>query len=175
MSALKRESAVTISPFLMSRGMAVRQRPERLRFMLPTRRRVRGSRRGRRLQAGGPAPPLVDVNAVGFTIALHGFPVFGDVGARFRELLPGDGVAAGGDFHHFDAMFDGADVEAEPATDAVFFTHLRLWAGEDGVEAAVGGGIVRVGGYAFAGRVDEVDALVRRVVAGDVAEVALDA
>ena len=91
------------------------------------------------------------------------------------QLLPGDRRAARRDFHHFNAALHGADVEAKPAAHAIGLTDHRTGPLGGGFHLAVG--LWRVGvrfdHQAFG--VDQVNALMRRVVAGDVAEVALDA
>ena len=88
------------------------------------------------------------------------------------DLLPGDVLADGGLLDHFDAAFNGTNVEAETAANTIIFADVNAGAGFNGLFAAIGADVVgvRLNDAAVLG--DEVDALMSGVVAGDVTEIA---
>ena len=111
----------------------------------------------------------MDVNSGSLAIGLHGLPVFGDLGLLLGDFAPGNGLAAGRNLDHGDAIVHRTHVIAEAAAYAIVFANLRLRAGFNRFVPAVGADVIgkRLNQRAI-GR-DEVDALVGGVVAGDVA------
>src|SRR5690606_6413983 len=119
----------------------------------------------------------VDVYAHLGAVGVHRVPVGGDGRARAHQLVPRHAGPLRRHLDHRDAALDGADQAAEVAADAVLLPYARLRALAVGPDAGLEAGAVT----GQRGRVDahavdrEVYALVRALVAGDVAEVALDA
>src|SRR5580704_7895887 len=129
-----------------------------------------------RAQAGVPVPQaLVDVDAHLRAIFLHFLTIFGDFGLGLRKLVPGDRRAAGRLFDHMNAIFHRADVVAQAAAYAIVLADDDLGTRADGFGFAVGAHVVGGGWNHGAARRDQVDALMRGVIASDVAEVAADA
>src|SRR5580658_11112527 len=81
--------------------------------------------------------PLVDMNACSLAVFLHGSPVFSDLGAGLRKLVPGNRCAAGWLLHHGDAVVHRANVVAEAAAYAIFFADSRIRAAGGGFHLAV--------------------------------------
>src|SRR6266536_1799868 len=117
----------------------------------------------------------VNIDSHLLSIFLHLFPVLGYVPLRLRELSPGDRWATGRFINHSNAIFHGANVIAEPAADTILFAHVNAGTRTDGLFLTIRLNVVGLGldhGAIFG---DQVDALVGRVVASDVAKIAPDA
>src|SRR5579885_2890461 len=108
-------------------------------------------------------------------ILLHSLPVFGHFGPRFRKLIPRDRVAPGRNLGHLDAFLHRTDVITKTAADTIPFPDARLRPVRNRLGPPVRCRVPRVGLNCLAWGIDEVDALVRRVVAGRVAEITFDA
>src|ERR1019366_3366457 len=127
------------------------------------------------LRISSPMEPLMNLNPHFLTVRFHRFPVFGHLWLGLHELIPGDRFASRRQFHHLNAVLHGADVIAEPATHAVLFAHARLRPGGHSFRAPVGPDVPRIRRDHCARWIDQIDALMGRVIARDVAQVALDA
>ena len=101
----------------------------------------------------------MDVNICFLAILFHLFP-FEHFGALLGEFVPGNVRSAGVNLDHRNAIIYRANFRTEIATYAVFFPHYRL---KSRLEFAVQLHALHI------------DALVGCVVAGDVAEIAMDA
>src|ERR1700730_1894964 len=108
-------------------------------------------------------------------ILLHFLPVFSHFRLGLRKLIPGDRGASGRFFDHLDAIFDRTNVEAETAAPAIILADNDLWTRADGFSFAVGTRVIGGGRNNRAVRGNQVNTLVRGVIAGDVAEIAADA
>src|SRR5260221_2166677 len=69
------------------------------------------------------SPLSVNVDAHLLAVRLHLFPVFGYIGLLLRDFIPRHRRPPRRLFHHADTAVHRANVEAQSATDAVFFTH----------------------------------------------------
>src|ERR1035441_1294512 len=119
-------------------------------------------------------PTIADTEVVGHALACPPHDSLSCAG----PLCPGLGRGAGFNFGHGDAVLHRADEPAKIAADTFRFVdagNARRWSGAPGGADGLGLGDRRHGDGGGTGRFVEVDALVRAVPAGDVAEVAADA
>src|SRR5258708_12967120 len=77
-------------------------------------------------KAIGHSPLSVNVDAHLFPVRFHLLPVFGDLGPLLRDFIPGHGWAFWRFFDHADAVVNRTNVEAQAATDPIFFPHMHL-------------------------------------------------
>ena len=117
----------------------------------------------------------MDVDAVSRTIALHGLPTLGYFRLILRELVPCHRWVGRVAVDHLDAPGNRTDVVAEAAPDTIFFSDSRLRAGMDRFILAIRADVVaeRLDGCSICA--DQVDALMRSILASDIAKIALDA
>src|SRR5258708_929824 len=108
-------------------------------------------------------------------IFLHLLPVLGYFALRPRELAPGNRWPPGRFFNHVNTVFHGTHVIAEAAANTIFFTHMNAGTQVYGIIPAIRLKVIRLRLDYAAIPIDQVDALVGRVVAGDVAEIAANA
>ena len=108
-------------------------------------------------------------------ILFHRGPIFCDGGLRLHQLIPCHRRAMGRHFDHRNAMIHRTDIEAESAAYAIDFAHNWMRTRGRGFDFSVTFEGIFVWLHKLVGGIDEVDALMRGVVAGDVTEVALDA
>src|SRR5262245_3764235 len=72
-------------------------------------------------------------------------------------------------------MVNRAHVIAKPASNAIVLANARLWTRGNSLLLAIGTDRVRIGSDGFSRSVNQIDALMRGVIAGHIAEIASDA
>src|SRR5271165_4553549 len=150
MSARTREPTVTMSAFRMSKAMFHSRNASH-------------------------HPSSVNMNAHLLAVFFHFLPVLGDFPLRLGDLRPGNRLAPRWFLHHTDAVFHGANVIAEAAANTILLAHVNAGARVHGFFLAIRPHVIRLWLNDMAIFVHQVDALVGRVVASDVAKIAADA
>src|SRR5271169_5240173 len=118
---------------------------------------------------------LVDMNPVLFPVGLHFLPIFGDFAMRLSYFIPRHGSLAGGLFHHADAAIHRANIEAQAAADAILLANLNLGTRPDSLFLPVGANVVAARWHDASIFGDQVNTLVRGVIARHITEIAADA
>jgi hypothetical protein len=113
----------------------------------------------------------VDADAHFVAITLHLIPIFSYFRLLRGQFIPRDGGLFGRHFHHLDAIFHWANIEAQTAAHAIVLTHNHPWPHRDRVNSSVRRWIISCWRNHASLLIDQVYALVRRVVAGHVTQV----
>src|SRR6266481_5928894 len=117
----------------------------------------------------------MNMDAHFLAIRFHLFPVFGYFGLLLRDFIPGHGWAARRLFHHADAAVYRTNIEAQAAADAVLFAHDDAGTRVHRLLFSIRTHVVTAWRHDAPVLCDQVNALVRRVVARYIAKVAANA
>src|SRR5215472_3301437 len=121
------------------------------------------------------SPRSVNMNPHLVPVRLHLLPVLGHLALLLRQFVPRHRSSFRRFFDHLNAVLHRANVEAQPATHAILFPHTHHRPRVDCRLFSVRAHIVSTGWHHASVLCDQVDALVRRIVARYIAEVATDA
>ena len=117
----------------------------------------------------------MDMDAALVAIALHRFPVFGDFGFGFRQLIPGDGFPPGRELNHHRCSFQrGIRCSRAGSRRSPLHAHAAEGASER-LRTCHSTTLHKSTELLLAVRRNEIDALMGGIVAGHVTQVAFDA
>src|SRR5579862_3404330 len=121
------------------------------------------------------SPLSVNVDAHLFAVRFHLFPVFADFGLLLRDFIPSHRRPPRRLFHHADTAVHRADVEAQPAANTILFAHDNARARVHRLFFSIRAHVVTARRHDAPILCDQVNALVRRVVARHITQIATNA